>query len=233
MFLILIAPIYLFRTIMNRLKNIFFDFDGVIAESVNAKTEAFRDLYLPYGKEIADKVVKYHIYNGGVSRFEKFRYFHNAYLNELIDENKVNELAKKFSSLVLDKVINSEEVPGANEFIKEYNERLRFWVITGTPTNEIELIAQKRGLKKYFIGLHGSPEKKKYWTEYLISKFDLEREETIFLGDATTDWEAAQHSNINFALRETDENIDLFKSYNGVRFKDFYELIRIIGTELK
>ena len=57
-----------------KIKNIFFDFDGVIAESVSAKTDAFKELYLPYGGKIANEVVQYHIKHGGVSRFEKFRY---------------------------------------------------------------------------------------------------------------------------------------------------------------
>lgn len=41
------------------IKAIFWDFDGVIAESVNVKTEAFYNLYLPYGIEIAEKVRRY------------------------------------------------------------------------------------------------------------------------------------------------------------------------------
>ena len=50
-----------------RFKNIFFDFDGVIAESVRAKTDAFMEMYLPYGKEVAKQVLEFHINNGGVS----------------------------------------------------------------------------------------------------------------------------------------------------------------------
>ena len=46
------------------IKNIFFDFDGVIAESVSAKTDAFKEIYLPYGNEIANKVVEYHKLHG-------------------------------------------------------------------------------------------------------------------------------------------------------------------------
>ena len=46
------------------IKNIFFDFDGVIAESVSAKTDAFEEMYLPYGKDIAAKVVEYHKLHG-------------------------------------------------------------------------------------------------------------------------------------------------------------------------
>ena len=211
------------------IKNIFFDFDGVIAESVSAKTDAFEEMYLPYGKDIAAKVVEYHKLHGGVSRYEKFKYFHKEFLNELIDQQKVDELAIQFSNLVLDKVINSDEVLGANYFIEKNHTKFQFWVITGTPTTEIELIAKKRKLTSYFIGLHGSPKNKRYWTEYLIEKHKLNRDEIIFLGDATTDMDAAVFSKTHFALRENEENKKIFKDYKGHRFNDFYQLEKILN----
>ena len=210
-------------------KNIFFDFDGVIAESVSAKTHAFEEMYLPYGKDIADKVVAYHKLHGGVSRYEKFKYFHNFFLNEEIDEEKVNELAIQFSNIVLNKVINSDEVIGANYFIEKYHTKFKFWIITGTPTSEIELIVEKRKLKNYFVGVHGSPNNKRYWTEYLIEKHKLSRGEIIFLGDATTDMDAAEYSKIHFALRVNDENKELFINYKGHRFNDFYQFEQLIN----
>ncbi len=211
------------------IKNIFFDFDGVIAESVSAKTEAFEEMYLPYGKDIAAKVVDYHKLHGGVSRYEKFKYFHKEFLNEVISQGKVDELAIQFSNIVLDKVINSEEVLGANYFIEKYHTKFHFWVITGTPTKEIEVIAEKRKLTSFFIGLHGSPNNKRYWTENLIEKHKLNRDEIIFLGDATTDMDAANFSKTHFALRENDENKEIFKNYKGLRFKDFYQLEKILN----
>lgn len=207
-----------------KIKNIFFDFDGVIAESVNAKTEAFREMYIEHGSEIADKVVDFHINNGGVSRFEKFKYWEKEFFNRDISEEEVQRLANKFSSLVLMKVIDSDEVVGVGAFLKKYSGHLNFWIITGTPTTEIKVITEKRKITDYFVGIHGSPEKKKYWTEHLIEKFDLDREETLFLGDATTDYEAAKHSNLHFALRDNEENSELFKEYEGMRFGDFNEL---------
>jgi phosphoglycolate phosphatase-like HAD superfamily hydrolase len=183
------------------IKNIFFDFDGVIAESVSAKTDAFEEMYLPYGKDITNKVVEYHKLHGGVSRFDKFRYFHKEFLNEVIDEERVCELAIQFSNIVLDKVINSDEVLGASYFIEKYYTKFKFWIITGTPTSEIELIVRKRELENYFVGVHGSPNNKRYWTEYLIKKHKLNRDEIIFLGDATTDMDAAEYSKTHFALR--------------------------------
>lgn len=211
-----------------KIKNIFFDFDGVIAESVTAKTDAFEEMYLPYGKDIAEKVVTYHKLHGGISRYEKFKYFHKEFLNEIINQEKVNELANQFSNIVLDKVINSEEILGANYFIEKYHTKFQFWIITGTPTEEIELIAEKRKISKFFIGIHGSPQNKRYWTENLIKKHKLNRKEIIFLGDATTDKDAADFSKIHFALRENDENKDYFLDYAGHRFSNYYQLEEIL-----
>jgi phosphoglycolate phosphatase-like HAD superfamily hydrolase len=211
------------------IKNIFFDFDGVIAESVSAKTDAFEEMYLPYGKDIAARVVEYHKLHGGVSRYEKFKYFHKEFLNEVIDQEKVDKLALQFSNLVLDKVINSDEVLGANYFIEKYHTKFQFWIITGTPTKEIEVIVEKRGLEKYFLGLHGSPYNKRYWTENLIKKHNLKRDEIIFLGDATTDMDAADFSKIHFALKENEENKEIFKDYKGLRFSNFYQLEKKIN----
>ena len=213
------------------IKNIFFDFDGVIVESVSAKTDAFEEMYLPYGKDIAAKVVDYHKLHGGVSRYEKFKYIHKEFLNEVINQDKVDELAIQFSNIVLAKVIDSDEVLGANYFIEKYYTKFQFWVITGTPTSEIELIAEKRKLKSFFIGLHGSPKNKRYWTEYVIQKHNLVRNEILFLGDAATDMDAAEYSQIHFALRENEDNVEIFKNFNGLRFKDFYQLEKLLNIK--
>ena len=60
-------------------KNIIFDYDGTIADSINIKTEAFAELYQPYGETIVNKVVEYHLKNGGTSRFDKIKFFHKEY----------------------------------------------------------------------------------------------------------------------------------------------------------
>lgn len=59
------------KTLIGSAELIFWDFDGVIKDSVSVKTLAFEKLFLPYGKKIAQKVKNHHEANGGVSRFEK------------------------------------------------------------------------------------------------------------------------------------------------------------------
>lgn len=204
------------------IRTIFFDFDGVIADSVDVKTKAFHRLYLPCGSTIAQKVVMHHQANGGMSRFEKFKLYHKKYLDIELDQEGIEKLAQEFSILVMDGVIKAKDVPGIRTFLERYFRKLNLYVITGTPTAEMKIIVQKRELDKFFKGIYGSPKKKDFWTNYIINSDNLIRDEIIFLGDAMSDYRAAKSANIHFALREYDENRELFKGYDVLRFEDFY-----------
>ncbi len=189
------------------IKNIFFDFDGVIADSVNVKTKAFEHMYLPYGNEIVKKVVEHHRANGGMSRFEKFKLYHSTFLDIYLRENEIDDLSKQFSTLVKEGVINAPEVRGSHNFLNEFKNKLNMFVITGTPTAESVEICKSRGIFDCFKGIYGSPQKKGYWSKYLLEKYNLKKNETIFVGDAMADYQAAVENNLVFYLREYNENI--------------------------
>ena len=57
---------------------IFFDFDGVLVDSVSIKTEAFRKLFKGFGQQCVEALVYYHIEHGGISRV-KFNIFLKRY----------------------------------------------------------------------------------------------------------------------------------------------------------
>lgn len=212
-----------------RVKNIFFDFDGVIAESVNVKTEAFRKMYEPFGLDIANLVVEHHVNNGGMSRFDKFKYYHREFLGKVINEKEVNQLAEEFSNLVVSSVISAPEVTGAEEFLKNNYNNYNCYVITGTPTQEAKEIVEARGLSKYFKEVYGSPEKKDYWSNYILTKNGYKVEETVFVGDALADYNAAKAFDMLFILKECDDNKLLFKDKDvDFKFQNFKEFKKII-----
>jgi HAD superfamily hydrolase (TIGR01549 family) len=183
------------------IKAIFFDFDGVIAESVNVKTEAFAQLFKEYGPETVEKVVDHHLAHGGVSRFEKIRHYHKEYLGNFIDEDELSEWCRRFSDLVLEKVISSPYVPGALELLEDCHKQYSCFIITGTPQEEIELIVSRRGLREYFVALHGSPRTKIEIVREVMLSHDLHPEDVIYLGDAMTDYNAAKEAKIRFIGR--------------------------------
>ena len=209
---------------LKQIKNIFFDFDGVILDSVDCKTLAFESMYSKYGQDISDKVKEYHLKHGGISRFEKFKFWHKEYLGYDLSEKEIHELAEDFSKIVFQKVIESNKIPGVMEFLKNNYKKLNFWIITGTPTNEILKIVKLLDLNMFFNGIYGSPEKKNFWTEKIIIKHNLNRNETLFIGDASTDYETALFSSIQFALREAHYNYDYFNKLDVYRFKHFDQI---------
>ena len=212
-------------------KNIIFDFDGVLAESVHIKTQAFCKLYERYGKEIAEKVVAHHEENGGMSRFEKFPYYHKTFLNIDLNKNDVEKLSDNFSKLVIDAVVDADEVQGALWFLNKYKRVSKYWIVSATPTDEINEIVKRRGILEYFIKIYGSPNKKTGIVQKIINNNNLTLNETVFLGDAKSDFDAANKNDIDFILRLTAENKSLFKNENINRFIDFYELDKILNEE--
>ena len=211
------------------IKCIFFDFDGVLAESVNIKTEAFREMYLSYGEVFAERVVKFHLQNGGISRYEKVKVFNGEWLGENVTEEKVHELAAEFSSLVVDGVVNAPEVKGAKDFL-DTSKKYKKFIITGTPTVEIKQILKRRNMDSYFIESYGSPEKKGHWVKHILKEQNLAANECVFIGDALADYEAAKENKVTFILRETLIAEELFKDYTGFRIKDMSSLHNILKT---
>ena len=130
-------------------KGIIFDFDGTLVDSIDVKTNAFAEIYEPYGQLIVEKVIKYHIKNGGISRFDKFEYFHNKYLKKQIDSNQILALSDKFSNIVIDKVVDSPFFPGVLEFISNRSNFKKF-ISTATPQVEIVKILKRKKNIQFF-----------------------------------------------------------------------------------
>ena len=181
-----------------------YDFDGVICDSVNIKTEAFVEMYQPYGSEIQEKVEAYHLMHGGISRFEKFRYFESHLLNNKVTEAKINDLANHFSMLVKAKVIAANYIPGALEFISK-NKHKRQFICTGTPQTEIEEIVKKKKIQSLFKCVYGSPMSKSLILQTILDECKVNVQDCIFFGDALTDYHAAKKCAVPFIGIKNDE----------------------------
>src|SRR3990167_8239440 len=139
---------------------IIFDFDGVLVQSIDIKAAAFSALYEPYGQEIMDKVVQYHNSHAGISRYEKFKYFHNNLLGISLTTEGMNNLDKQFSQWVVQKVIDADEVAGTQAFLQKFHQLIACHVVSATPHSELVNIIEMRNMSSYFVSVHGSPDKK-------------------------------------------------------------------------
>lgn len=182
------------------LKAILLDFDGVILESMDIKTNAFRELFKDYPEHL-DAIVDYHIRNGGVSRYTKFSYIYNNILKLPLDENELKELGGKFSYMVLQEMIKCPFVPGVQEFLEEYSKKMRLFIASGTPDEELHFLTKKRGLSDYFNGIYGTPALKSEIIQHILNAEGVRKEEAIFVGDAFSDYEDAKKAGVPFVAR--------------------------------
>ena len=90
--------------LINNYKIIFWDFDGVIKESVSVKTAAFGKLFSDFGSKVSQKIVTHHIKNGGMSRFNKIPiYLKLADLQ--VNKENIEKYCNMFSKLVEKEVV--------------------------------------------------------------------------------------------------------------------------------
>jgi phosphoglycolate phosphatase-like HAD superfamily hydrolase len=197
---------------------IFWDFDGVIKDSVEVKADAFEELFLPFGKDVAGRVRRHHEDHGGMSRFEKMP----VYLGWAgIPDTKENirEYCGRFSELALQGVIDAPWVPGVREYL-EMNHRLQpFILITATPEEEIVAILSRLGIDRFFREVHGAPKKKSMAVKEVLERYHLNPGETLLIGDSSSDYQAALENGVPFLLRRTTFNAALQKLHNGPSFE--------------
>jgi phosphoglycolate phosphatase-like HAD superfamily hydrolase len=185
--------------IVSKKKIVIFDFDGVLVDSVHVKADAFFQMYQKYGSSLADKVRSHHLENGGMSRFAKFRYYQETFLGEKVKPEVIDTLSIQFSSLVVEKIILSSWIPGAEIFLKFLYKKSKFCMInSATPQDEIDLIIHKRQMGKYFSGVFGSPASKADNLQKIVDQFSTNPSQIIFFGDALADWNAACEMGISF-----------------------------------
>lgn len=193
---------------LDKFELVFFDFDGVIKESVSVKTDAFVELFQPYGDEVCNKVRAHHISNGGMSRFDKIPLY--LKWSDIEPTNtKVDEMCTQFGKTVKERVINSAWVPGVREFLGKNKGRLTFILVSATPQEELEDICKSLKLDGFFSRIYGSPATKSSIIEKSIRDSGISPQACLMIGDAQADIDAAKDNDISFLFRRHQYNQDL------------------------
>lgn len=177
---------------------VFFDFDGVIADSVDVKTAAFAGLYVEHGPDIMAKVEAYHLAHLGMTRFQKIAYFQRELVAGPTDERTIARLAARFGSDVKERVVSCAEIPGARRTLEELNERLPLFVISATPDEELIEILTARGIEHFFTSAHGASRNKPDTLAHLIATHRFDPGSCVMVGDAMADFSAAAKNGVRF-----------------------------------
>ena len=206
-----------------------FDFDGVILESADVKTDAFVELYAPHGAEIQAAVRTHHLANLGISRFKKFAWIAEHLLGAAITDADSQRLGERFSALALEKVLAAPYVPGAAEALAALAHLPRF-VASGTPQGELDHIVDHRGLRPAFREVWGSPTEKDAIVRDLMARHGLAAGDVLFVGDGLSDHRAATTVGVEFLARDTPELHDQWVALGVRRRPDLRDLPELVAS---
>src|SRR5688572_19058444 len=140
-----------------RLRAVVFDFDGVILESADVKTDAFVELFAHLPPEQVEAVRRHHLDNMGISRFKKFAWIYENLVGRALADAESQALGVRFSELALARILAAPFVGGADAALAALAARYPLFVASGTPQEELDLIVDRRGLRRYFREVWGTP----------------------------------------------------------------------------
>jgi len=204
-------------------KIVFWDFDGVIKESVDIKTQAFVKLFEPYGEVVMQKVKEHHEANGGMSRYKKIPLY-LEWVDETCTSGRLNELSNAFSNIAFQGVVNSAWVPGAEKYLRDNTYNQVFVLVSATPEKELKSILKSLNLAAVFSAVYGAPVNKADAIRDVLDHSKTDAANCLMIGDAIADMEAAQVNNVPFLLRKHNSNRHIFINYNGNAVNDLTEI---------
>ena len=184
----------------NRLwQAVFFDFDGVIADSTPVKARAFAQLFAEHGEAVQATVVRFHLDNGGMPRHRKLRHCCEQIAGVMVDDVQLEQLGERFAHLVFAGVVAAPLIPGAEDTLRQLaREQIPAFVVSATPHEEMQRVVEHKGLRDWFREVHGSPRSKSEIVAEVVQRLGFAPGRCLFVGDALADLAAARQTGLHF-----------------------------------
>ena len=198
------------------INTIFWDFDGVLLDSMNVRDWGFKKIFEGYDNELINDLISYHRINGGLSRYVKIKYFFEELVKNPINDQQVLKYAEKFSLLMRKELTDKKNlIVDSLEYVKKNYNKYNFHIVSGSDQKELRFLCKKLEIHKFFISIHGSPIPKNKLVSSLIKKYNYHKECVCLIGDSINDFEAANDNNIKFFGYNNDQ-LKIYGNYINV-----------------
>ena len=204
---------------LNKYSTIFWDFDGVILNSDEVRTEGFKYIFDSYSKKQIDMLINYHTINGGLSRYEKIEYFSQKILDKKLNDEEKKQYAQLYGNYCRERLCDKDLlIKSSISFIKENHKNFNFHLVSASDEKELIYLCSNLDIKKYFKSISGSPVNKIENIKRLLKSNNYIESKCCLIGDSNNDKVAAIENSISFfgfnnkKLIKDSEYIYTFKS---------------------
>ncbi len=199
---------------LDKYKVLLWDFDGVIMDSNPVRTYGFEEILKEYPAEQVKELIAYHQQNGGLPRYDKFRYFFEKIRGEKVTDEEIMRLAARFSEIMLARLLDSSLlIPDSVAFIKENYKKFIMHIVSGSDQIELRKICAHLSLTPYFVSIVGSPVLKPRLVQQILKAYNYNKYEVAFIGDSVNDYDAAVENGVDFYGYNNKRLLNLSKLY--------------------
>jgi len=195
-------------------KNILFDFDGVILDSMPIRDYGFKKIFEYFDDALVSQLLNYHNENGGLSRYVKIKYFYNEILDKEILEEEIDDYASNFSKIMKKELVNKKYlIVDTLEFIKNNFKKYNLHIVSGSDERELQYLCKKLEIDVYFQSINGSPIEKNKLVKSVLLDNEYLAKETILIGDSINDYVASEVNGIGFYGFNNTSLINISEQY--------------------
>lgn len=206
---------------LDKYDTIILDCDGVILDSNYLKIDAFRSALREFDEEIVKSFVEYFKNNFGTSRYHLTKVFIEEFLKKDFDEELYNKILDDFGKHCVIEYNKADFTSSFLEFVKNYSDK-KLFVASGSAQGELRDVFRSKEIDNYFIDIFGSPVKKSEIVKNIVEG----EKNSVMIGDALSDMEAAEESNIDFIfMRDYSTNETMKKDDTIVSVNNLGDLI--------
>lgn len=178
---------------------IILDFDGVILDSVQLKTDLFIRCYDGEATPSQQQEIRsYQDAHHGIGRYDKFHYFERVVFGRQPEDANIARLASQYSSMLRKDVRHCAELPGAREVLKRFHGHVPLHLVSGTAQADLDAITVERDFDRYFDRIIGSPTRKEEAFSKILREAGGQGARIVAIGDSMTEKDAAEATGIGF-----------------------------------
>lgn len=182
---------------MYKYKAIIWDLDGTLIDSNEIKTDGFRILFSEHERHMIEALIDYHEENGGLSRYDKIKFFYKKNYNEKISDRLLFNLANNYSEIVMNNLKNPKLLFNySKKLISEF--KLDNILVTASDQNEAIEVLEFHGIKCLFSKIYGSPTNKLENLKNVLKDYSLINKDIVYVGDSINDLNFCNELSIDF-----------------------------------
>jgi phosphoglycolate phosphatase-like HAD superfamily hydrolase len=179
-----------------------FDCDGVLLDTMSAKIAAFRQWVTHRWPEHEAVFLNHVMGSFGRSRVFQIEWFFNHCLKQVPDAATLSAEVERFTDICEPLCAEAGWLSGSSEFVAACEAAgVPCYVLSGTPQLHLEQMLAANGGNGRFRAIIGSPPAKPQSLATILSKEGVAAQQTVFVGDAEADAEAAESVGAHFVYK--------------------------------